>query len=146
MESEDSTPFLDYWRTDTLGSFIGVAAAIGFSYGLIWWEANTNPTLIEPALIASVATSAWFIYSWYYAGSLYPSLFTPYPKDGSATLGSISFQNLFFGGIIFGLIWNSNLTKGQKGFSHILYLLITVPVGAIFLLETAGLALLYMQS
>lgn len=46
-----------------------------------------------------------------YAGFVYPSFFKEKPLIKSNKL--ISFTNLFFGGLVFGLLWNSNLTKSR---------------------------------
>lgn len=46
-----------------------------------------------------------------YAGFVYPSFFKEKPLIRSSKI--ISFTNLFFGGLVFGLLWNSNLTKSH---------------------------------
>lgn len=46
-----------------------------------------------------------------YAGFVYPSFFKEKPLIRSSKI--ISFTNPFFGGLIFGLLWNSNLTKSH---------------------------------
>lgn len=52
-----------------------------------------------------------------YALAVYPSYFSANPRLRSSK--AISFANLMFGGLIFGLIWNGNLTKKTKGISYI---------------------------
>jgi len=56
-----------------------------------------------------------------YAAVIYPSLFTENPKAQSPE--KISFVNGLFGGLLFGLIWNRNLTKGKKGISYIIFII-----------------------
>lgn len=50
-----------------------------------------------------------------YAVLFYPSYFTNRPRLRSSA--AISFANCAFGGLVFGLLWNSNLTKRVKGVS-----------------------------
>ena len=50
-----------------------------------------------------------------YTVLFYPSYFTDRPRLHSSAV--ISFANCAFGGLIFGLLWNSNLTKRVKGVS-----------------------------
>jgi hypothetical protein len=51
-----------------------------------------------------------------YALKLYPSYFSEKPPLRSSKL--ISFANFMFGGLVFGLLWNGNLTKKTKGISY----------------------------
>lgn len=51
-----------------------------------------------------------------YAVKIYPSYFSEKPRIKSSKL--ISFANFVFGGLIFGLLWNGNLTKKTKGISY----------------------------
>lgn len=50
-----------------------------------------------------------------YAAVFYPSYFTDRPRLRSSAV--ISFANCAFGWLIFGLLWNANLTKRVKGVS-----------------------------
>ena len=55
-----------------------------------------------------------------YAAKIYPSYFTDKPMIDSPE--AVSFLNTFVGGIIFGLIWNHNLTRKEKGIAHIVFI------------------------
>ena len=75
---------------------------------------------------------AFLVLLFVYVCGVYPSYFTANPKiRNSAT---ISFLNCFFGGIIFGLIWNGNITKQTKGISYIVYIVLMI---IIFILSFA---------
>lgn len=58
-----------------------------------------------------------------YASVFYPSFFGAKPKLKSSR--AISFLNLTFGFIIFGLLWNTSLTKKVKGTSSIVLIVLT---------------------
>jgi hypothetical protein len=52
-----------------------------------------------------------------YALRVYPSYFTDKPVFKSNKV--ISFANFTFGAVIFGILWNTNLTAKKKGVSYI---------------------------
>jgi hypothetical protein len=52
-----------------------------------------------------------------YALRVYPSYFTDKPVFKSSKV--ISFANFTFGAVIFGALWNTNLTEKKKGVSYI---------------------------
>ena len=52
-----------------------------------------------------------------YALVIYPSFFGAEPKAKSSF--AISLLNFFFGGPLFGALWNHNITKRSKGISNV---------------------------
>ena len=80
-------------------------------------------------IVCEVAYAAWF----------YPSLF----KEGRPTTlapAAVSFLNLLLGGVIFGCLWNYNLTNRRIGVSHIVFcVLIVLYLVAEFVLVAAAL-------
>lgn len=100
-------PLLSAWKTSygfsALGLFVGLLIC-------------TTPIL---GIAGLAMLACWWLGAMIYAFSIYPSFFSSAPKLHSSQ--TISFFNLLFGGAIFGCIWNSNLSNGKKGFSHIVY-------------------------
>ena len=112
--------FLNNWQTDfgltSLGMFITFMLNVG--------GANMDITAgsFEVFAVITIIQLIYIFICFVYAASIYPSLFTTTPKAQSPN--TISFLNGFLGFVIFGSIWNSNLTKGRKGISHIVYIVI----------------------
>jgi len=101
-----STPVLNTWKTSWGFSFLGVLVA---------------------AILSSMSVDVimiLFVLSIIYAAIVYPSFFTGKPKLTSNKV--ISAANLLFGGYIFGAIWNGNLTRRNKGISHIVFIVLSV--------------------
>ena len=71
---------------------------------------------------ALVAFLIFFTLVIIYPMIIYPSYFSEKPLLKSSR--AISFANLMFGGLIFGCLWNSNLTNKTKGISHVVFVVI----------------------
>ncbi|WP_165246699.1 hypothetical protein [Adlercreutzia sp. ZJ141] len=138
--SKASTPaisrVLANWKTSVGASIGGFFAflALGRSIELV------SSTSYGGFLLYLIASFIWITCSICYASSFYPSLFRA-DSQYSASSAFISFMNLFFGGIIFGCLWNSNLTKGAKGISYIVYVIIGVIELVIGFVVTASVLL-----
>ncbi|MDR1185651.1 MAG: DUF6273 domain-containing protein [Coriobacteriales bacterium] len=134
-------PFLNHWKTDSGLTVVGIF--VGLFPNFFGWLANvgmpmifgiqlvsTNRILyIALNLITVIIGSLIIIVSTIWAAGIYPSLFGVKPRVRSAA--RVSFFNGFFGGYIFGPIWNSNLTKRKKGISHI----VCIVLNALFILS-----------
>jgi hypothetical protein len=120
----DKKPVLDNWKTN-IGAFIGGLLSITL--------VNNVPTLQEWWMFDLVIIVGLNIgLTTYYALGIYPSLFSAHPKLKSK--GAISFLNGVCGYIVFGCIWNSNLTKRNKGISHIVWAVINIVIYLVVLL------------
>ncbi len=115
---------LQNWKTNVPMSILGVVASIALSS----IAANILPVL-PFYLFAMVFSAAGIVY----AAVAYVSYFSNDVKLDS--IEAINFLNLFFGGVIFGCIWNSNLTKGKKGISWIVFIVFA----AINILSSLGM-------
>ncbi|NGM17297.1 hypothetical protein GMI70_04640 [Eggerthellaceae bacterium zg-893] len=104
------------WKTSVAASVFGLLAG-GVRDGLIELGSSLS---YDVAVLAFVASLIWAAISIWYAASFYPSLFRADCQRSSSS-AAISFMNLFFGGILFGCLWNSNLTKRSKGISNVVY-------------------------
>jgi len=71
------------------------------------------------ALFLFLLFTAYILAGFIYARKVYPSYFGEKPLLWSNK--TVSFLNCFFGGIIFGLLWNHNLTRKQVGISNIVF-------------------------
>jgi hypothetical protein len=114
-----SHPLMNTWKTNTLFTILGIVA----SMVLNWFFSGTS----ESAGFASSSMLALFslvyiVFTIVYALKVYPSYFTDSPMIQSNE--AISFLNTFAGGIIFGLLWNHNLTLKKIGISHIVYVVL----------------------
>lgn len=115
------------WSTNIGFSILGCLAA-GLANGI--FAAISDMGAIFYSLVYCAAAL-------YYSVKVYPSCFTKSPMLADSKL--ISFLNLFIGGVIFGCLWNHNLTRGQKGISNVVYavmcgLSLVVIAGSLFLL------------
>jgi hypothetical protein len=127
-----TAPVVAGWKTSVgfslLGLFVGfplfvtisvligmlLAMLLGFLLAAVSGNASIVEALVMP-LGVSIGSATMIVY----AAKFYPSYFAEKPLLKSSKV--ISFANLMFGNLIFGLIWNSNLTKKTKGISHIVY-------------------------
>lgn len=122
----DSLPAIKGWETSVGFSVLGVVASMAST--LLLSLVNTMIALGVLFLFADVLASVagefvgalapflnvvvWNTICIVYAAVFYPSYFKEAPvlKSGKA----ISFLNLMIGGIIFGALWNANLTKSRR--------------------------------
>ena len=117
---QQATPFaggstgVPGWKTDTVFSILGVVAT--WIFGAI---IGALPILSLVYVVGGIA----------YALACYPKFFNPGGFSGKDPR-LISFLNLFLGGIIFGCLWNHNLTRGVKGISHIVFC-IAIPLSIV---------------
>mgnify|MGYP001667813824 CR=1 FL=1 len=116
------SPLLDVWRTSAAMSVLGIVAFI-----IVFNLESIVP--FGMMFFASLVRMIFMIVQFLYALVVYPSYFGLKPKIRSCE--AISFWNCAIGGMIFGPIWNSNLTNCNKGISYIVY---AVLVGALSIL------------
>lgn len=109
------------WKTNVGFTILGILADV--VVGGVSSAMHNVAGIVVVAVYAALAI--------WYALSQYPAFFSEAGVDNPK---SVSFLNGFFGGIIFGCLWNSNLTKGQKGVSNIVFTIIT----AVSLLALVG--------
>ena len=115
--------FLNKWKTNLGFTVAGVILAMiinGFFSSDVLLSYTSLGSLMAPLAFGIV----YIVIGIIYAAVIYPSLFTENPKAQSSE--KISFINGLFGGLVFGLIWNSNLTNGKKGISHIVYIILII--------------------
>ena len=119
----ESKPFLDNWST-SIGMFLlGLLLSAAVNRGL---DLFSGSSASDFALIgSSIVSLAFLVLVFVYSLVIYPSLFTDKPKLQSSKTGS--FLNSFVGGLIFGAIWCSALTKKKKGISqYVLVVLVSI--------------------
>ncbi len=109
------------WKTSVAASICGLLAG-GMRDGLIELASSLS---YDASVLAFAVSLIFAAVSIWYAASFYPSLFRADCQRSSSS-AAISFMNLFFGGIVFGCLWNSNLTTRNKGVSHIVYVVCAV--------------------
>ena len=101
------------WKTNVGMSILGVVVSM-----------VVNRLLTTMGMAGSVINAILMVLFIVYALVWYPSYFTDSPKLTNP--GTISFLNLFAGGIIFGCLWNYNLTKRGKGVSNVVFVVFAV--------------------
>ena len=123
-----TAPLLGTWQTNVLFTVLGVLAAAVFNgfVGASTTDANGMPT---SSTMQGIFALIYVIFCIVYAVKIYPSYFSEKPMLTSNQ--AISFLNTFAGGLIFGLLWNHNLTRKEKGISNIVYVAL---IGASFVL------------
>lgn len=147
---KDDHPAIATWKTSVGFSILGVLAFAWIYLPIAYLIADYVSELLadwfEVALFASpdlafagMGIATLLVMALFsapgiiYAALVYTSLFTDKPKLLSSK--AISFCNLLFGGIVFGCIWNHNLTitRGSaatgelrvfKGISYIVYIVL----------------------
>jgi len=120
-----STPALETWKTSILFSALGLlcpALAVGalfliFHYLFIAASPEAL-SVVRPILsvLIPILALAYIVLLLSYPSKVYPSYFSEKPRLRSAR--QISFLNCFVGGLVFGLLWNRNLTRCEKGISN----------------------------
>lgn len=115
-ENAGSIKDINTWKT-SIGASVAGAIVYAVVYGLCNQFLPPWPqgTVITVLLVVAITLYALFFY---------PSLFTNPGKQKNSA--AVSFFNLFFGGIIFGCLWNHNLTRGEIGMSHIILSVIII--------------------
>lgn len=116
--SGQSTSFLAGWKTQA--AFVALGVVCSVLLNVVLNQISSSALTYAATMITLVVSLAYTIFCLVYAAAFYPSLFTYSPKVKSNT--AVSFLNGFVGGIIFGCIWCSNLTKKQKGVSYIVFI------------------------
>ena len=117
-KTETKTPLLDKWQTSAGYSILGAFSA----YAVACLCASFPGGIIISLLVGLILPFVYIVQH-------YPSYFGATPKSTSCEF--ISFANFFVScmalglfGTIFGALWNYNLTKGEKGISHIVLVVI----------------------
>lgn len=131
----DDYPVLKNWKMSPLLSVLGAFTGlfVGELIGTLVYASSVLWLLLGLAYIAMMII---------YALVVYPSYFKEKPLVKSNRM--ISFLNFFVGGVIFGCIWNHNLTLSQsketphKGVSNIVYTVLEI-IFIILLLLLASL-------
>lgn len=122
-------PFLDNWKRTpmgmaVLGFFLPAPTILMYLFVLtarnIFLKTSATAYMIAIIVIAVI----FCIVAGIYALRIYPSLFTDNPKIESR--GAVAYLNVAFGGIIFGSIWCSSLTKRRSGSSQVVFVVLLV--------------------
>lgn len=139
--SQTNSPVLDAWKTSVgfsvLGAIVGffvmlvlvVILATGLSIGIASLVGSASSmasdvvSAFASALTIPIACILWYVLGIVYATVFYPSYFTEKPKVKSSR--AISFLNFTFGEVVFGALWNRDLTKKAKGTSHTVFVVLT---------------------
>jgi len=117
-----SAPLLGTWKTNALFTVLGVLAAGAFNGFVGATTTDANGMSSAPSSLQGIFALVYLVFCIVYALKIYPSYFSEKPMINSSE--AISFLNTFAGGIIFGLIWNHNLTRMEKGIAHIVYVVL----------------------
>lgn len=128
----EGLPAIRNWKTSVCFSVLGflsiivpcLVITIPMVMGVELYLGKATSFLPYPVstLVAPLSGAVWAVLCIVYAQVFYPSYFREKPFLKSRRV--ISFANLLFGGIIFGCLWNSNLTrskileKPEKGSSY----------------------------
>lgn len=124
-------PALDSWKTSVLFSILGLVLSVvwmgvvGYIIGIV--ISLSLPSLPNQYVFALGAPINGLIYqlvSLVYVVAYYPSYFKEKPLIKSRR--AISCLNFLFGGVIFGSLWNHNLTRKEKGISYVVCTILTI--------------------
>ncbi|MDO4401110.1 MAG: hypothetical protein Q4D27_09220 [Coriobacteriia bacterium] len=128
-------PLLATWQTNVLFTVLGILATMAVN-GFLGGSVDANGQ-VHTTTMSGIFALIYLAFIIVYAVKIYPSYFTEKPMIESSE--AISFLNAFVGGIIFGLLWNHNLTLKNKGISHIVFVvLIAATFALVFLLLMFG--------
>ena len=121
-------PLFNTWKTSVPFSILGLVIGfplflivstligyivVGMPISIIFGRGTTPSSYVPFVVIVGTAIRI------FYAAKVYPSFFTKKPMLKSSN--TISFANFMMGGVIFGCLWNGNLTKREKGISYIVF-------------------------
>ena len=113
---------LPYWTTEIGPSAGGMILIAVINYALNSLSATAQS--LGELMMLDLASVVILVATIYYAVKVYPSYFSDKPLLTSSS--TISFLNGLFGGIIFGCLWNYNLTNEKMGVS---YIVVTIMCG-----------------
>ncbi len=121
--AEQEPPVLRRWKTSWGFSVFGALV-----FGVL--------SVIAGNAITDMVALCWINAIWLaliavYAACIYPSFFS----EGSMLGDSpkvISFFNFFFGGVIFGSLWNASLTNKKKGVSRVVCIVLALLLSGYF--------------
>lgn len=153
VEGGEMAPVLASWRTSVGWSIAGLLVG-SYLVGFVCMAAAALPAagltaillgagaplaqaspLVQFALCLGLLTGVLqYAVMIVYAALFYPSYFADRPRLRSSA--AISFANCAFGGLVFGLLWNSNLTKRAKGVSAKVYTALYAVCLALFIVLT----------
>lgn len=119
-EATDAFPAIANWKTSigmsvlgcVIASVCGGLIAVGLFAAIVSFLGRAHQLVSYEAIMGlsgMLAGSIWTMLGLLYALIIYPSFFKEKPLFKSSKL--ISFCNMLFGGIIFGCLWNANLTR-----------------------------------
>ena len=109
------------WKTNVLFTILGILAWMAVN-GFSRMGVDENGDLTSSGTMIAIFAFIYVVFQIVYAAKIYPSYFSGKPMLESSE--AISFLNAFVGGIIFGPLWNYNLTRGQKGISNIVFIVL----------------------
>ena len=123
-----SNALLSNWRTSVGMTILGIVLGIAINCIGAYSYVSVNSDLVVSStgshtlalIVQLIVALAGIIY----CVVAYQSYFTESPKVTSP--GTVSLLNGLFGGIIFGCLWNANLTKRNKGISWIVFIVCDV--------------------
>jgi len=119
--AKDKTPFLQNWDAPVAPAILGLLSVSTF-VDVISTPRSYNGSfdgLLSFVLVAVAILIAVTIWGLIHSIIVYPSLFEEKPKMKSGA--AVSFINCLLGGVVFGLLWNNNLSKGKIGISFKVY-------------------------
>ena len=114
LSNSSELVFLDSWKTQIGPTAIGMILSVAINICTRYLSNAPDGLAFVAYLLSSIFFSLGTIL---YAFIAYPSFFGGNPR--LRTNSVIGFLNGFFGGVIFGAIWNHNLTIRKKGVSYI---------------------------
>jgi hypothetical protein len=122
-----NAPVLGNWETSAGYTILGILACCAVN--LLTSASMLSTESLGMASMGLIFSLIYLVFVIVYAVKIYPSFFTDKPMVTGSN--AISFLNTFAGGIIFGLLWNHNLTRKDKGVSHIVYVVL-IGLSALF--------------
>lgn len=118
-----SNALLSSWRTSVgmtiLGIIVGLVINSIGTYSYMSVSSDLAIAYTESPTLALTVQLVVSLAGIIYCTVVYQSYFTESPKF--ANPGAVALLNGLFGGIFFGCLWNSNLTKRNKGISWIVF-------------------------
>lgn len=121
QQSEAPTPAFPGWKTSYVFTILGIVANVVLSEIL---------NQIGSTTVIYVFSFVWIVVVALYTLIVYQRCFTDKPLLTNSY--ALSFLNGFVG-YFFGLFWNHNLTRGDRGISHYFYVILWILLGVLTL-------------